>query len=81
MCKTCARLPRNPARLARGAGYLAGMNAICMDAHIRFAPSGGPQLPGIHAVVIALLCHPLTGGLIRLMGALGFGGWATTYLL
>jgi len=53
--------------------------APCVRAE--FGRFGGPQAPGIHAVVIALLCHPVTGALIRLMGALGFGGWATTYLL
>lgn len=41
---------------------------------------GGPPLVGVHAVVIALLRHRVTGAIICLMGALGFAGWALAYL-
>jgi hypothetical protein len=41
---------------------------------------GGQAFTGIHAVVVALMRHRVTGALIGLMGALGFIGWAMTYL-
>ncbi len=42
---------------------------------------GGPAFSGIHAVVIALMRHRVTGAIIGLMGALGFVGWAMAYVL
>lgn len=48
---------------------------------LRFGRFGGPPLSGIHAVVIALLRHRVTGAVICLMGALGLVGWAMTWAL
>jgi len=42
---------------------------------------GGPPISGVHAIVIALMRHRVTGALICLMGALGFVGWAMAYVL
>jgi hypothetical protein len=42
---------------------------------------GGQKFTGIHALVIALMRHRVTGALIGLMGALGFIGWVMTYAL
>ena len=42
---------------------------------------GGQAFTGIHAVVITLMRHRVTGTLIGMMGALGFFGWVMTYVL
>ena len=41
---------------------------------------GGQAFTGIHAVVVALMRHRVTGALIGIMGALGFIGWAVRFL-
>lgn len=46
---------------------------------LRFGRFSGPPFAGIHAVVIALLRHRVSGALICLMGALGLVGWAMTF--
>lgn len=47
----------------------------------RYGRFGGPAFSGVHAVVVALMRHRATGAIICLMGALGFAGWAMTYVL
>lgn len=47
----------------------------------RYGRFGGPAFSGVHAVVVALMHHRATGAIICLMGALGFAGWAMTYVL
>lgn len=85
MCKNRGRLPKNAAGAGRRRAYLAGMTAISIGGpgfgDIGFGRFGAPRPPGIHAVVIALLRHRVTGALICLMHALGFAAWATASAL
>ena len=59
----------------------AGRPRRPFQARVAFGRFGGPAFSGIHAVVIALMRHRVTGAIIGMMGALGFVGWAMAYVL
>lgn len=52
-----------------------------MTQNLTIGRLGGPAFSGIHAVVVALMRHRVTGALIAMMGGLGLIGWAMAYLV
>ena len=52
-----------------------------MTQNLKLGRLGGPAFSGIHAVVVALMRHRVTGALIAIMGGLGLIGWAMAYVI
>jgi hypothetical protein len=52
-----------------------------MTQNLTIGRLGGPAFSGIHAVVVALMRHRVTGALIAMMGGLGLIGWTLAYVV